>query len=55
MDPAREKFVADMEVLRDAISRTRSPYLRKDYEKALRRMERDLKEYDRFKAELARR
>ena len=44
-DP-REAHIAEMNRLVQAICTTESPYLRNDYEKALKRMERELKEYD---------
>ena len=50
-DSKREEFVAEMNRLRDALDRTRSPMLRRDYTKALRKMERDLADYDRFHKE----
>lgn len=50
MDAQREKHLAEMDRLRDAIARTDSEYLRRDYLKALKRMERDLRDYDRFHA-----
>lgn len=50
MDKAREQHTKEMERLRIAMSKTKSKYLRRDYSKALRRMETELKDYDRFKA-----
>ena len=50
MDKMRDAFVAEMDRLRDAISRTKSEHLRREYGKALKRMERDLRDYDRFHA-----
>ena len=44
-DP-REAHIAEMNRLVEAICTTESPYLRSDYGKALKRMERELKEYD---------
>lgn len=49
MDKMREKHVAEMERLKIAIAKTKSEYLKRDYSKALKRMERELKEYDRYK------
>lgn len=49
MDKMRDKYVQEMKRLKDAINRTKSEYLRCDYEKALRKMEKELKEYDRYK------
>ena len=45
----REKHVAEMERLKTAMEKTDSEYLKRDYSKALKRMERELKEYDRYK------
>lgn len=50
-DKARERHVKEMRRLQDAISRTTSKYLVRDYVKALKRMIRDLEEYDRYKAQ----
>lgn len=44
-DPRRE-HIAEMNRLADAIYRTESPYLKRDYMKALNRMEKELREYD---------
>ena len=49
MDKMREKHVAEMKRLKTAIAKTKSEYLKRDYSKALKRMERELKEYDRYK------
>lgn len=49
MDKMREKHVAEMERIKDAIARSNSPYLKKDYTKAYKRMERELAEYDRYR------
>ena len=49
MDKMREKHVAEMERLKTAIDKTDSEYLKRDYGKALKRMERELREYDRYK------
>lgn len=48
-DTAREKFVAEISRLRSAIVKTRSPYLKRDYLKAIKHMELELTEYDKFK------
>jgi hypothetical protein len=50
MDKMREKHIAEMERLKDAIDKTESEYLKRDYKKALKRMSAELKEYDRYKA-----
>lgn len=49
MDKMRQKHVDEISRLKDAIARTDSEYLKNDYGKALRRMEKELKEYDRYK------
>ncbi len=46
MTDPREAHIAEMNRLVEAICKTEAPYLRKDYGKALKRMERELKEYD---------
>lgn len=45
----RKKHIQEMKRLEDAISKTDSKYLKADYEKALKRMQRELREYDRYK------
>lgn len=50
MDRMREKHIQEMERLKAAIKKTKSPKLKRDYTKALNEMERELKDYDRFKA-----
>ena len=47
-DPQREKFLAEIERYRTAIKQTKSPYLKRDYNKALSRMLKELKAYDRY-------
>ena len=49
MDEQRHKQVAKIARMADAVMRTKSPKLKKDYLKAIRRMERELAEYDRFR------
>ena len=49
MDKMREKHIAEMERLKNAIDKTKSEYLKRDYKKALKRMSAELKEYDRYK------
>ena len=53
MDKMREKHVAEMQRLKDAISRTDSVTLKRDYQKAYRRMEKDLRLYDAYRKESA--
>ena len=50
-DIRREEFVAEMNRLSNALEVTKSPMLRCDYSKALRKMKRDLADYDRFQKE----
>lgn len=50
IDRQREKFIAEMNRLKDAIARTKSECLRRDYKKALIRMSRDLREYDLYRS-----
>ena len=49
MDKMREKHVAEMDRLKDAMRRTNSKHLRCDYGKRLKRMQKELEEYDRYK------
>lgn len=44
----RDEFVAEMKRLEEAINKTNSPYLKKDYEKALIEMRKELVEYDNY-------
>ena len=50
-DIRREEFVAEINRLSNALEVTKSPMLRRDYSKALRKMKRDLADYDRFQKE----
>lgn len=50
-DIRREEFVAEMNRLSNALEVTKSPMLRRDYSKALRKMKRELADYDRFQKE----
>ena len=49
MDKMRERHIAEMNRLKDAIARTESEHLKNDYCKSLKRMQNELKEYDRYK------
>ena len=49
MDKARESFVREITRLRIAYNKTKSNYLRRDYGKAISRMEKELAEYDAYK------
>ena len=53
MDNARKAHIDEMNRLADAIYRTESPYLKRDYAKALNRMEIELREYDMYMAKHA--
>ena len=44
----RDKFVAEIKRMEQAMSQTDSMYLRKDYNRGIKRMKRELLEYDRF-------
>ena len=48
MDKARERHIAEMNRLEDAISRTKSYKLKRDYTKTLNRMRKELIQYDRY-------
>lgn len=49
MDAQRSKYVAEIVRMSNAVMKTKSPTLKRDYVKAIRRMERELAEYDRYK------
>jgi hypothetical protein len=49
MDKAEEMHLKEMERLKEALQKTDSIFLRRDYEKALKRMQNELKEYRRFR------
>ena len=51
MDNSRCAYISKIATLEEAIRKTKSDYLRKDYRKAVSRMRRELKAYDRFKRE----
>jgi hypothetical protein len=46
MDAQREKFVKEIQELEEIIKHTDSEYLKRDYQKQLRRMNIDLLKYD---------
>lgn len=48
MPNARERQLQEIERLKTAIKKTESKYLKRDYARAIRRMERELAEYDRL-------
>lgn len=49
MDKQREKFVNEMKRIEEALNNTTSPCLKRDYKKALINMQKELKDYDKFK------
>lgn len=49
MDKQREKFIAEIKRLEDAVQKTKSKYLKADYGKRIRRMKKELREYDAYK------
>ena len=49
MDIMRNKHIAEMQRLKTAIDKTNSEYLKRDYKKAPKRMQRELRDYDRYK------
>ena len=51
MDKAEGKHIAEINRLKEAREKTKSEYLRRDYTKAIRRMQNELKEYRRYKQE----
>lgn len=55
MDNALKAHIDEMNRLADAIYRTESPYLKRDYAKALNRMEKELKEYQLHMSKYAKR
>ena len=51
MDKQRDAFVKEMNEIARAIRKTKSQYLKNDYQKALIHMRKELNDYDRFKKE----
>ena len=49
MDKIRDEYVAEILRLEGAIRKARSDYLRRDYGKAVRRMRKELRDYDRYR------
>lgn len=49
MDEQRKKFEDDIKRLQDALHRTRSPYLKRDYQKAIKRKRRLLRAFDGYR------
>lgn len=50
MDKARQDHIDEMRRLQDAINKTSSPMLKRDYGKRLKHMIRELKAYDKRRA-----
>lgn len=50
MDKMREAFVNEITRLEEAIKKSNSEYLKKDYQKAVNKMYSELKEYDYYKS-----
>lgn len=44
----RQKFIAEMKRIQEAMHKTKSQYLRRDYRIALKEMQKDLADYDAF-------
>lgn len=49
MDKQRELFVNEMKRIEEALQKTKSPYLKRDYSRTLKNMKRELRDYDNFK------
>ena len=49
MDKAEQKQIAEINRMKAACAKTTSRYLQKDYRKAIKRMENELKEYRSYK------
>jgi len=49
MDKQRDLFVREIARMQDACRRTKSKHLLNDYGKAIKRMKRELADYDKFK------
>lgn len=47
----KEIFVNEIKRLQNALYRTRSPYLKRDYQKAIKRKQRALREFERYQRE----
>lgn len=47
---SREQLVIEIERVRKALNKTKSPHLTQQYTRHLKRMQRELDDYDRFKA-----
>lgn len=49
MDKAEQRQIAEINRMKEALSKTSSPFLKRDYSKAIKRMESELKEYRSWK------
>lgn len=49
MDKAEQRQMAEIERMRVACNKSKSEYLRRDYQKSIKRMERELREYRAWK------
>ena len=49
MDKAEQRQVAEINRMKNAMGKTSSSFLKRDYSKAIKRMESDLKEYRAWK------
>lgn len=50
---ARERHIKEIEELKKAVQKTTSPHLIKDYKKAIQRKERELREFDKLRKDVA--
>lgn len=50
MDKAEERQMAEIERMNQAMIKTSSPYLKRDYGKAIKRMKAELREYRAWKS-----
>lgn len=50
MDKMREKHLQEIHRVEEALRKTKSPFLVRDYKKHLAELKKDLRDYDRFKA-----
>ena len=47
---SREQLVAEIERVRKALDKTKSPHLKQQYTRHMKRMQRELDDYDKFRA-----
>lgn len=50
MKQARKRHLEEMKRLKAAINKTESPFLKRDYTKAYKRMQKELRTYDRLQS-----